>query len=145
MSVTWWSLVRFIHVLSAMVWVGGQLVLSGVVLPVLRADLEPPVRAVVVPRAARRFGALANVALLPLLLTTGTALAWHRGVTFGSFDDPGYGRLLGIKLVLVVLSVGLAAGHGIMAGRRPGSGRALAMSGLGASVGIVVFATALVP
>jgi uncharacterized membrane protein len=41
MSVTWWSLVRFVHVLAAMVWVGGQLVLSGVVLPVLRADLEP--------------------------------------------------------------------------------------------------------
>ena len=145
MSVTGWSLVRFAHVLAAMVWVGGQLVLSGVVLPVLRADLEPGVRAIVAPRAARRFGTLANVALLPLLLITGIALAWHRGVTFGSFDQPGYGRLLAIKLALVVTAVVLAAAHGIMASRRTGSARGLAMSSLATSVGIVVFATALVP
>ena len=31
-----WTLVRFVHVLSAMVWVGGQLLLSLLVLPVLR-------------------------------------------------------------------------------------------------------------
>ena len=99
----------------------------------------------VVPRAARRFGALANIALLPLLLTTGTGLAWHRGVTFGSFDQPGYGRLPAIKLALVVTAVVLAAAHGITAGRRPGSARGLAISGLATSVGIVVFATALVP
>jgi hypothetical protein len=49
---------------------------------------------------------------LPALVVTGVAFAWHRGVTFGSFDDPGYGRLLGIKLVLVVVSIALAAVHG---------------------------------
>jgi len=128
-----------------MVCLGGQLVLGGVVLPVLRTVLEPAVRAMVVPRAARRFGALANTALLPLLLITGTALAWHRGVTFGSFDRPGYGRLLAMKVALVVTAVVLAAAHGIMASRRPGSARGLAMSSLATSVGIVVFATALVP
>src|ERR1044072_4145436 len=106
MSVTWWSLVRFVHVLAAMVWVGGQLVLSGVVLPVLRADLEPGARSLVVPRAARRFRGLDNIALLPLLLITGTGLAWHRRVNFGSFDQPGYARLLAIKLVLVAAAVG---------------------------------------
>lgn len=145
MSVTWWSLVRFLHVLSAMVWVGGQLVLSGVVLPVLRQDLDPKVRAVVVPKTARRFGNIANAVLLPMLLATGLALAYHRGVGFNTFQDPGYGRLLGIKLALVVLSVVLAAAHGIVASRNPRSARPLAMSGLGASVMVVVFATALVP
>jgi uncharacterized membrane protein len=34
--------VRFIHVLSAMVWVGGQLLLSLLVLPVLRRRLDVP-------------------------------------------------------------------------------------------------------
>jgi hypothetical protein len=80
-----------------------------------------------------------------VLVITGIALAWHRGVTLGSFDDPGYGRLLGIKLVLVVLSVGLAGVHGVLATRSPRRARPLAMAGLGASLGIVVFATALVP
>jgi putative copper export protein len=145
LSVTGWSLVRFVHVLCAMVWVGGQLVLSGIVLPVLRSGLDPAAREVVAPRAARRFGLVANVALLPLLLASGIALAWHRGVTIGTFEEPGYGRLLGTKLVLVAAAIALAALHGIKASRNPGSGRPYAIASLAASVGIVVFATALVP
>lgn len=145
MSVTWWSLVRFAHVLAATVWVGGQLLLSGVVLPVARRHLAAEVRGPAVLAIARRFATITNVVVLPTSLVTGIALAWHRGVTFGSFDDPGYGRLLGIKLVLVVISIGLAAAHGIVAARRPERARPLAITGLAATVGIVVFATALVP
>lgn len=145
MSVTGWSLVRFAHVLCAMGWVGGQLLLSVVVLPVLRSNVEPGLRGPLVRQTATRFALVANIGLLPTLLATGVALAWHRGVTFGLLDDPGYGRLLGIKLVLVIASVGLAAGHGILATSRPGSARPLAIAGVASSVGIVVFATALVP
>jgi putative copper export protein len=145
MGVTAWSLVRFAHVLAAMGWVGGQLLLSGVVLPAVRAELPPEVRGPVVHRTARRFALLANAVLLPVLLASGLALAWHRGVTLGSFNAPGYGRLLGIKLVLVVASVALAAVHGVVASRNPARARPLALLGLSASVGIVVFATALVP
>ena len=145
MSVTWWSLVRFVHVLAAMGWVGGQLLLSAVVLPVLRHRLDPEVRAPLVRATATRFAVVANVALLPVLLASGIALAWHRGVTLGTFDDPGYGRLLGIKLVLVVISIGLAAVHGVLATSRPRTARPLGIAGLASSMGIVVFATALVP
>lgn len=145
MSVNGWSLVRFVHVVAAMGWVGGQLLLSAVVLPVLRAQLEPAERVPLVRLTARRFALIANVVLLPVLVTTGIALAWHRGVTFGSFGQPGYGRLLGIKLVLVVVSVALAAVHGWLALARPRLARPLAIAGLGSSLGIVVFATALVP
>jgi putative copper export protein len=144
-SVTWWSLVRFVHVLAAMGWVGGQLLLSAVVLPVLRHRLAPEVRAPLVRATATRFAVVANVALLPLLLASGIALAWHRGVTLGTFDDPGYGRLLGIKLALVVVSIGLAAVHGALATSRPRTARPLGIAGLASSMGIVVFATALVP
>ena len=145
MSVTGWSLVRFAHVLAAMVWVGGQLTLSAIVLPVLRRSTNPAARAPLVRQTAMRFAFVANTTVLPLLLTSGIALAWHRGVTFGSFDDPGYGRLLGIKLALVAASVALAAVHGILATRRPRSARPVAIAGLATSAGIVVFATALVP
>ncbi|MGE3618836.1 MAG: hypothetical protein AB7L84_00110 [Acidimicrobiia bacterium] len=145
MRVDGWSLVRFLHVTAAMGWVGGQLLLSGVVLPVLRANLEPAARTPLVHATARRFALVANAGLLPVLLATGIALAWHRGVTLGSFDDPGYGRLLGIKLTLVVVSIVLAAGHGVLATRNPRSARPVAMAGLAASLGVVVFATALVP
>lgn len=145
MSVNTWSLVRFLHVTAAMGWVGGQLLLSAVVMPVVRKHLSPQERGPLVHATARRFGTVANIVLLPTLLATGLALAWHRGVTMSTFQDPGYGRLLGIKLVLVVLAVVLAAVHGIIASRHPKSARPLAMSGLGVSLLIVVFATALVP
>jgi uncharacterized membrane protein len=145
MSVDRWSLVRFAHVVAAMGWVGGQLLLSAVVLPVLRAELEPAERGPLVHATARRFGLVANAVLLPTLLVTGISLAWHRGVTFGTFDEPGYGRLLGIKLALVAVSLVLAAGHGALATARPRLARPLALTGMASSLAIVVFATALVP
>lgn len=137
---------RFLHVLAAMGWVGGQLLLSVVVLPALRrSDLDPAVRAPIVRATAKRFAFVANAVLLPTLLVTGPALAAHRQIDLGVFDDSGYGRLFTIKMVLVVLSVALAAAHGIIASRHPGRARPLAILGLAASVAIVVFATALVP
>lgn len=145
MSVSGWSLIRFVHVLAAMGWVGGQLLLSVVVLPVLRQQLAPAVRGPLIRQTATRFAVVANTTLLPLLLVTGVALAWHRGVTLRTFDDGGYGRLLGIKLVLVAGSVALAAVHGIVATRRPRTARPLGIAGLASSIAIVVFATALVP
>ena len=145
MNVNGWSLIRFLHVGAAMGWVGGQLLLSIVVLPVLRAELEPAARGPLVHATAKRFAVVANLGLLPTLLVTGIALAWHRGVTVGTLGDPGYGRLLGTKLILVVISVTLAAVHGILATSRPRLARPLGISGVVVALGIVVFATALVP
>lgn len=145
MSITGWSLVRFVHVLAAMGWVGGQVLLSAVVLPVLRTDLAPEVRGPVVRRAARRFGVVANVVLLPALLVSGLALATHRGIGWSTLGQSGYGRLFLIKMVLVVASVALAAVHGIIATRSPTSARPLGIAGLASSVAVVVYATALVP
>jgi uncharacterized membrane protein len=146
MTITGWSIVRFLHVLAAMGWVGGQLLLSVVVLPTLRGSgLDPEVRVPLVRAAATRFAFVANAVLLPMLLVTGLSLAAHRHLSWGILDDPGYGRLFSIKMVLVVTSVVIAAVHGILASTRPRTARPLAIAGLAASVGIVVFATALVP
>jgi uncharacterized membrane protein len=145
MSVSGWSLVPFLHVLGAMGWVGGQLLLSVIVLPVLRSAADPPVRRQLIEQTAKRFAMVANVILLPTLLTTGSALAWHRGVTLGSLGEAGYGRLLSTKLVLVLVSVIFAAVHGVLARKRPRRARPLAVAGLASSMAIVLFATALVP
>lgn len=145
MTITGWSLVRFAHVLAAMGWVGGQITLAAIVLPVMRADLAPDVRGPLIRKAARRFGVTANVVLLPTLLVSGLALASHRGLSWGSLADPGYGRLFAIKMVFVTLSVGIASVHGLLATRHPKSARPLAISGLASATAIVVFATALVP
>ncbi len=145
MSVNGWSLVRFVHVLSAMCWVGGQLTLSLLVLPVLRTGVAEDVGRPIVRRMATRFGVLANVVLLPLLLATGLALAAHRHIGWATLGEDGYGRLLSIKLVFVVLSIALAGVHGVLASRRAGGARPVALASLASSVAIVVFATALVP
>lgn len=145
MAIFRWSLVRFVQVLGAMTRVGGQLFPSVVVLPVLRSTVEPDVRGRLVHRTAERFAAIANAVCCPAVLMTGVLLASRRGVSLASLDDAGYGRLLGMKLVLIVISVALAAWHGALATRSPRRARPLAIAGLAPSSGIVVFATGLVP
>lgn len=145
MTLTGWSLVRFAHVLAAMGWVGGQLVLAGVVMPVLRKDLSPAERLPLIRKAAKRFGLAANVVFLPTLLISGLALASHRSIGWDTLTQDGYGRLFAIKMVFVVISVVIASVHAVIASRHPKSARPLGIAGLASSLAIVVYATALVP
>ncbi|MFJ3820714.1 hypothetical protein [Streptomyces nodosus] len=139
-----WSLVRFLHVTGAVLWVGGQLALSLVVLPLARRTLSEDARDRFAAEAGRRFGLLTGALFLPLQLGTGWAMAWHKGVTWASLADPGYGRTLAAKLGLFVLVMLAAAGHGIAHTRgRPELARALAVASLVGSLGVVLLATAL--
>ena len=143
---TAWSLVRFLHVLGAIGWVGGQLTLSAVVVPAVRARV--PViqdRVALMHETGTRYTRLVNVVLLPVLVATGLALASHRRIDVTALDDTTYGRLFTAKLVLVGASIVLAGAHGVVAGRRHNASRGLAVAGLGAAIGVVLFATALVP
>jgi len=96
-----WEIVRWIHLLAMAFFVGGQLVLATVVVPVLRGANRASLRT-----AARRFAAGTLVAIA-LLVATGVALASH----FGDWDRTA----LQVKLVLVVLVAALIAWHA----RRP--------------------------
>lgn len=140
----WWSLVRFIHVVSAMVWVGGQLTISAMVLPVVRRLLSPQDRLPVLTGVGRRFGLFTVVAFLPLQVGTGILLAWHKGVTLSSLAEPGYGRTLAAKLVAFALVMVAAGGHGYAMGTtRQALARSLAIATLVGSLAIVLLATAL--
>lgn len=139
-----WSLVRFAHVAGAALWVGGQLALSLVVLPLARRLLAPDAKDRFTAEAGRRFGMLTGALFLPVQLGTGIAMAWHKGVTWASLAEPGYGRTLAAKLALFVLVMAAAAGHGIAHARhRAGPARALAVVSLVGSLGVVLLATAL--
>jgi uncharacterized membrane protein len=141
---TTWSVVRFVHVVSAMVWVGGQLTISSMVLPVVREHMEPALRGWILSAVGRRFGKFTVIAFLPLQVTTGVALAWHKGVTISSLADPGYGRTLAAKLVAFALVMLAAGGHGwAMSSGRLVFARALAVASLVGSLAIVLLATAL--
>ncbi|MCK2213812.1 hypothetical protein MF672_008420 [Actinomadura sp. ATCC 31491] len=141
---TWWSVVRFLHVLSAALWVGGQLAVSLVVLPAARRLLDGERRAAVLSAVGRRFGLVTAAAFLPVQLATGVALAARKGVTWQSLAEPGYGRILAAKLGLFA-AVMLAAGlHGWASGAgRARLARALAIASLVGSLGVVLLATAL--
>jgi uncharacterized membrane protein len=142
--VTAWSVVRFLHVTSAALWVGGQLTVSLVLLPLARRILDPEQRARVLRAVGRRFGLFTGAVFLPVQFGTGVAMARHRGVTWGALAHPGYGRVLAAKLLLFA-GVMVAAGlHGWANGAgRPAFARAAAVTSLVGSVGVVLLATAL--
>jgi uncharacterized membrane protein len=71
-SVTFWNGVLWVHLLAMAFFVGGQMMLAGVVVPVLRRlDDNRPLLA-----AARRFGVGTGIAFV-LLIASGAALASH--------------------------------------------------------------------
>ncbi|GIH81254.1 hypothetical protein [Planobispora longispora] len=141
---TWWAVVRFAHVLSAALWVGGQLTVSLVVLPLARRLLDEQRRAQVMRAVGRRFGVFTGAVFLPVQLGTGVALAWRKGVTWESLGDPGYGRILAAKLALFCAVMVAAGLHGWATGAgRPALARAMAVTALVGSVGVVLLATAL--
>ena len=141
-----WTLVRFVHVLSAMVWVGGQLLLSLLVLPVLRRRLDPASRAPLTREVGIRFGVFTVAIFLPLQIASGIALAAHRGLTVGDLTEPGYGRTLGEKLTLFAVVLVISGVHGVAVRRgQDRLARLLGVATLLGSVGVVLLATALVP
>jgi putative copper export protein len=92
-----WALVRWLHLVAMAFFVGGQLMLAAVVVPVLRGGDREALRA-----AARRFG-WGSLGALAVLIATGSAMAGH-------FSDWGRG-LLHAKLALVGLVILLVAAH----------------------------------
>ncbi|MEV0198444.1 hypothetical protein [Nonomuraea sp. NPDC050691] len=141
---TWWAVVRFLHVLSAAVWVGGQLTVSLVVLPPARRLLDEDRRGALLKAVGQRFGVFTVAVFLPVQVATGVAIAAHKGVTWGSLAEPGYGRVLAAKLLVFCLVMVAAGVHGWagVAGRALFA-RVTALAGLVGSVVVVLLATAL--
>ncbi len=100
-----WTLLRFLHLLSAAIWVGGQAAIF-IAVPVIRAHTDQP--GAILGTIGRRFGALAGPALL-LLLVTGMAQASH----YRLWDTSEVHGKLGIFAVVFVLT-GI---HGVLAAR----------------------------
>jgi uncharacterized membrane protein len=93
--VTGWVIVRWLHLLAMAFFVGGQLMLAGVLVPVARGT--DTLRA-----AARRFG-YGTLIAGGVLIATGIPLATH----YGDWSD---GRLHA-KLALVVVVGALVLAH----------------------------------
>jgi len=94
--VTLWNGVLWIHLLAMAFFVGGQLMLAAIVVPVLRGS-GPSMRA-----AARRFG-VGTLIAVGVLVITGAAMASHH--------HRWHDSTLQVKLGLVVLVAVLIVGH----------------------------------
>ena len=90
-----WTVVRFLHVLGVVFFLGGQLAVAAAVAPVLRGN-EASMRAI-----AKRFG-IGSVVALVVIIASGAGLAEH----FGRWGDPMLHGKLGL-LVLVFVLVGM--------------------------------------
>ena len=107
----------FLHILGASVWVGGQVVLAGVVPVVRKLGGIETARAV-----ARRFQLIAWPAFV-LLLVTGV---WNLFAVNVSEQSGSYLTTLMVKLLLVAVSGICAAGHIVVVRRQPALGGMLA-------------------
>lgn len=92
-----WETIRWLHLLAMGLFVGGQIALAAVIVPVMRGRDREALRAM-----ARRFGAASVVALV-VLIATGGAMAGH-------YQDWSRSQLQ-IKLGLVVAVFALILIH----------------------------------
>lgn len=116
---TWYKAVVFLHMISAMVWVGGILFLSLVVVPAARR-YDDSTRSRLLVDVGRRFR-VAGWTALGVLALTGVVQMAARGATVtnvadGSFFTGPFGRVLGAKLVFVFLMMLATAVHDFVAG-----------------------------
>lgn len=112
----------WLHILAAIVWIGGMVFLGAVLVPVLRTDRFKPLRTPMLYETALRFRWVGWV-MLGLLIVTGFLNIWLRGYAWSallttSFWQSGWGTVLGWKLVFVTIVLGMSAVHDFVLGPR---------------------------
>jgi uncharacterized membrane protein len=127
MSASYYVVVT-IHVLAAMLWLGGMLFLGVVGAPVLRAIEPPALRQRLFQELGLRFRTIGWIAIT-VLVTTGVIMLHLRGLlhwsgVFGSaaFWRTALGTALAAKLAAVVTMIVVSAVHDFLLG--PAAGRA---------------------
>jgi len=114
------NLVVFIHVMAAMMWVGGMLFIAIVVIPALK-NFEPPQKRIeVISATATRFKKIGWISI-GILFVTGLINIANHGVTHkmifsDSFLSTHFGKVLIIKLTLFLIMVLLSASHDFILG-----------------------------
>ncbi len=109
-----YQLIITLHVLSAIVWVGGVVFVAAVAVPIARR-MDGEARRWLLGEVGRRFRAI-GWAALGVLVATGSYMLMHWGATWanlldGSFFASPHTRPLAYKLVLVALMLVVSGIH----------------------------------
>jgi uncharacterized membrane protein len=112
-----WTLVRWVHLLAAITWIGGQLFILLVLLPIARGALPRDERTLLFASVGRRYGII-SWAALSLLIVTGVLNGERRSVHWTHLTDGSYGRILLAKLIVVAVVIVVTLVHALYFGRR---------------------------
>jgi copper resistance protein D len=133
----------FVHIVSAIIWIGGMLFTALVLVPATRG-LPPGDRAELFGTIGRRFRTVGWACIAALVASGGVNLA-YRGVTWeslftGALWGSPFGVTLALKLGVVAVMLGLSVYHDFAIGPRSvrlaseSAGRSASVSAAGPSI-----------
>lgn len=114
LPLTWYRIIVYIHIVSAIIWVGGILFLGLVAAPAVRR-LSDAKRTDIMDDIGRRFRTI-GYTLLVVLAITGIIQAWVHGATItnvinGTFFATRFGARLGLKLLFIAAMLAVSIVH----------------------------------
>lgn len=112
----------WVHLLAAIVWIGGMVFLAAVLVPALRRNEYSFLSASLIQWTGRRFRWVGWLCLVALVLTGFVNLS-YRGIGWdalasGELWQTSFGRVLGAKLILLAAILSLSIFHDFVIGPR---------------------------
>ena len=110
-----WLLIRWIHVMAAVTWIGGNLTLAMIIVPYFRQNLPPVKRIQLLTQIGKRFEPVVWGCVL-ILFFTGIANVFESLGLSSGIEVNAYMRTLLIKLLLFIILLILTAMHSFVLG-----------------------------
>ncbi|MBI4531141.1 MAG: DUF4149 domain-containing protein [Candidatus Latescibacteria bacterium] len=112
----------WLHILSAVVWIGGAVFIAAVVVPTMRHEVDRVLSGRLTRKMGERFRTISWVCLGLLLLTGLFNLSHHgvlnRSLFLSAFWIGEFGRVLALKLIFVFIILMLSLLHDFILGPR---------------------------
>lgn len=110
----------FLHIVAAMLWVGGMLFLTLVLAPFLKTIRDPAERSLMYQVVGKRFRFWGWIAVA-MLVITGPLNLYFRGIPLSnladaSFYSTSYGKTLAVKITFVILAITASLLHDFVFG-----------------------------
>tara|TARA_B100000315_G_C14579873_1_gene589901 strand:+ start:488 stop:973 length:486 start_codon:yes stop_codon:yes gene_type:complete len=96
------SLNHWVHLMSAIIWIGGAIFLTIAVTPILRKHVDPDLAGQLAAGMYKKYQRVVGILFLVILVTGGINLHFVRIRLGGTFDQ-FYIIILSVKLVLVMV------------------------------------------